>query len=212
MQSKRIFVAKCVAILSVIPTLVYSFASGPEPRKTGAPGDQTCAQATCHVGTEVNSNGNKIEVTFEGSANYVPGQRQRITIRVTEPRNGATGVFGFQMTARLASNETNGQAGRFTTAEANTFVQCNDGSPRDSAPLNGTCREGQTVEFIQHAATKQTGEWVVDWTPPATDMGPVRFYVASNVANGNGQNTGDKIYTSNFTLTPSAGGGGGNRP
>jgi uncharacterized protein (TIGR03437 family) len=192
-------VAKCATILSV-PVLLYAFASGPEPRKTGAPGDTTCAQASCHVGT-ANANGNKIEVTFAGGTNYVPGERQRITVRITEPAQ----VFGFQMTARLGSNEANGQAGRFSTAEDGTQVLCNDGSTRSAT---GNCREGQTVEFIEHSRPKSAGEFVVDWTPPATDMGPVRFYVAANAANGNGQNTGDKIYTANFTLTPSAGGGG----
>jgi uncharacterized protein (TIGR03437 family) len=211
MQSKKIYVAKCATILSVVPLLIFAHSTGPEPRKTGAPGDTTCSQAGCHLGT-VNQNGEKIEVTFEGGSNYVPGQKQRITIRITEPRNGARGIYGFQMTARLGSNEATGQAGRFTAVDPQTVVLCNDGRERDLAPLNGNCRDGQTVEFIEHSSPKQTGEFFVDWTPPTSDAGNIRFYVASNVANGNGMETGDRIYTSNFTLTPGTGGGGGSRP
>jgi uncharacterized protein (TIGR03437 family) len=207
MQSKKIFAAKCATILAV-PLVLFAFSSGPEPRKTGAPGDTTCMQAQCHVGTAVNANGVKVELSFSGGATYVPGQRQRITIRNTEPAR----VYGFQLTARLASNEANGQAGRFTTAEEQTIVLCNDGESRDQAPRNGTCREGQTVEFIEHSSPKSIGEFVVDWTPPDTNVGDIKFYVASNAANGNGQETGDKIFTANATLTPAAGGGGGDRP
>jgi uncharacterized protein (TIGR03437 family) len=198
MQSKKIFAAKCAAILSV-PVILFAFAEGPEPRKTGAPGDSTCAQGGCHVGT-VNPNGTQVALEFAGGTTYVPGERKRITVRISE----ATARYGFQLTARLASNEANGQAGRFATAEANTEVICNDGSLRTE-----NCRAGQEVEFIQHSSPKATGEFVVDWTPPSSDLGNIRFFVAANAANGNGENTGDRIYTANATLTPSAGGGGG---
>jgi hypothetical protein len=33
-------------------------------------------------------------------------------------------------------------------------------------------------------------------------VGNIRIYVAGNSANGNGQNTGDRIFTANYTLTP----------
>jgi len=38
--------------------------------------------------------------------------------------------------------------------------------------------------------------FVFDWTPPATDQGSVTLYVSANAANGNGNETGDKAYTS----------------
>jgi uncharacterized protein (TIGR03437 family) len=203
MQSRRIFAAKCATILSV-PVLLFAYASGPEPRKTGAPGDTTCMQSQCHVGTAVNASGVKVELTFSGGTTYVPGERQRITIRNTEPGR----VYGFQLTARLASNETNGQAGRFVAVQPETFVLCNDGEERDRAPRNGTCRAGQEVEFIEHSAPSSTGEFTVEWIPPASNVGDIRFYVASNAANGNGKEDGDKIFTANATLIPRAASGG----
>ncbi|HYW45817.1 MAG TPA: choice-of-anchor V domain-containing protein [Bryobacteraceae bacterium] len=41
-----------------------------------------------------------------------------------------------------------------------------------------------------------------DWTPPATNAGPVTFFVAGNAANGDRNFTGDLIYTSSLQLTP----------
>jgi uncharacterized protein (TIGR03437 family) len=35
-------------------------------------------------------------------------------------------------------------------------------------------------------------------------VGPIRVYAAANAANGNGANTGDRIFLRNFTLTPGA--------
>jgi uncharacterized protein (TIGR03437 family) len=204
MQSARIFAAKCATILSV-PFLLFAFSGGPDPRKTGAPGDTTCMQAQCHVGTAVNASGIQVNLTFSGGTTYVPGEKQRITIRITD--TDGRRAYGFQLTARLASNEANGQAGRFTAVEPETFVICNDGDERDRAPRNGTCRAGQEVEFIEHSAARSTPEFTVEWTAPATDAGNVRFYVAANAANGNGMESGDRIYTANATLTPAAASG-----
>jgi uncharacterized protein (TIGR03437 family) len=163
-------------------------------------------QAQCHVGTAVNAAGNLVNLSFSGGSTYVPGEKQQITVRITD--TDARRAYGFQLTARLASNEANGQAGRFTAVEPQTFVICNDGEERDRAPRNGTCRAGQEVEFIEHNAPKSTGEFIVEWTPPSSNVGDIRFYVAGNAANGNGMETGDRIYTANATLTPAASGGG----
>lgn len=196
-KSKKIFAAKCAAVLSAIPIAIYGFASGPDPRKTGAPGDSICSEAGCHVGTP-NSGGGRVEITFPGGLTYTPGARQRLTVTVTD---SAARVYGFQASARPQSNESNGQAGRFEPADSSTFVLCQEGSPR---PSGGNCRDTAPLEFIEHNQPRTTNTFSFDWTPPATDVGPVRFFVAANAANGNGQNTGDRIYTANFTLTPTA--------
>ena len=204
MISRRVFVAKCATVLSV-PFVLFAFSGGPEPRKTGAPGDTTCNQAQCHVGTPLNASGNRVSLSFSGGTTYVPGEKQRITITISD--TDARRAYGFQLTARLASNESNGQAGRFTAVEPQTVVICNNGDERDRAPRNGTCSAGQEVEFIEHSAPKSTGEFTVEWTPPTTNVGDIRFYVAGNAANGNGNEMGDRIYTANATLTPAAAGG-----
>lgn len=201
----KIVVAKIFVITGVLPVLLWAFSGGPDPRNTGAPGDRTCAQAGCHAGN-LNTGDGRVSIAFPNGTTYVPGQKQRWTITVAHSNARA---FGFQATARLASNESAGQAGTFSNVDNTTQILCDDGSPKAAAG----CRAGFNVEFIEHSTENTTGTWTVEWTPPATDAGNVRVYIAGNGANGNRTNSGDFIYTANFTLTPSAGGGGGgNRP
>lgn len=177
--------------------MVYSHSGGPEPRKTGGPGDSTCAQAQCHVGTP-NANGNRINVTFESGSTYTPGATQRITIQITEP----AALYGFQMSARPASNANSVQAGRFTAVEPGTFVLCEDGSTRSAS---GNCRTTAPLEFIEHNQPRSQGQYAVQWTAPDTNVGDILVFVAANAANGNGrEDSGDKIYTASFTLSAGA--------
>jgi len=106
--------------------------------------------------------------------------------------------WGFEATARLNSNPENGQAGDLTPVDNFTQVICEDNAPKP-------CATG--VMFITHTAvgsrngTPNGATFQFDWTPPATNAGPVTFYVAGNAANGNGSPTGDQIYTSSVQLT-----------
>ncbi|MBL8236888.1 MAG: IPT/TIG domain-containing protein [Bryobacterales bacterium] len=179
--------------------LVWAFSSGPDPRSEGGPGGSalSCAQAGCHTGTALNAGGGKVELQFPDGLTYTPGQKQRIKVVITDSTARA---YGYQVSARLASSETNGQAGRFDVVGTGQLILCQDGRERTGS---GNCATGAPLEFIEHGrpATANTIEF--DWTPPAAaTAGNVRFYVAGNAANGDGRNSGDKIYTANFTLTP----------
>ena len=196
-QTRFIRAGKVAAILSIVPALIYSYASGPEPRKTGAPGDGTCADSGCHVGTAVNGGGGRVEVIFPGGLNYTPGQKQRLQVRITD---AAARAYGFQLSTRPASDERNGQAGRLDATSSATQVICEEGNPRPAAG----CRTTAPLEFIEHTSPSSTNTFELDWTAPATDIGNVRVFVAANAANGNGQNSGDRIYTANYTLAPQA--------
>ncbi len=166
-------------------------------RSTGAAGDLTCAQAGCHTGTAVNGGGGNVAIAFPGGTAYTPGLKQTWTITITDSTARA---YGFQATARLGSNISAGQAGTFTAAESGTGVFCDNDSPRSGA----SCPSAFAVEFIQHTSSKAQNTFTVEWMPPAADVGPVRIFIAANAANGNGQNTGDRVYTANYTLTPQA--------
>lgn len=192
-SSRWILAAKCVAILSVIPVLIQAYSSGPPERKTGAPGDQTCAQTACHVGTAVNGGPGKIDVTFEGGLSYAPGQKKRITVKITGESNR---IFGFQMSSRPSSDTSKGQAGSFT-AGTGTQILCEDGTTR--LP----CGASTPLQFIEHSSPQPNdGSFQFDWTAPTPGVGDVKFYVAVNSANGNGTISGDRIYTTDFTMTP----------
>ena len=195
-HSKQILFAKWAVVLAT-PAIILAFSMGPPPRATGAPGDATCAQAGCHVGTAV---GNQVRIEFvDGSTTYTPGETKRMRVTISD----ATSRYGFQSSARLLSNLQNGQAGTFRPVDGTTQVICEDSSPR---PSGGSCRATAPLEFIEHSSPRTTGNFEFEWVAPATDVGQVRFYVAGNAANGNGVNTGDRIHTAEFTVSPAAGG------
>ena len=199
-RNTRILAGKIAAITLALPVLIFAFSSGPDPRNTGAPGDTTCAQSGCHLGS-LNRGGGSVEVTFPGGLTYTPGTKQRFQVKVTD---ATAKVYGFQLTVRLGSNERNGQAGTFTPADRTTQVLCEDGTVRGA---NG-CRASAPLEFIEHTNAGPSNTFSFDWTPPATDVGPVKIYVAGNAANGNGladSNGNDHIYTASYTLTPGGG-------
>lgn len=198
--NRKILIAKFATILATIPAVIVASSAGAPPQHTGAPGEQTCAQSGCHVGTPVNGGGGRVEVTYSGGTNYTPGQRGTFTVTITDSTARA---FGFQASVRTADGANPGQAG---TLQGGTGVQviCAD----DRTP---PCRDTAPVQYATHTAPRNAGSFTFDWTPPAQASGDIRVYVAGNAANGNGTNTGDRIYTANITLSPAVG-GGANRP
>jgi uncharacterized protein (TIGR03437 family) len=157
------------------------------------------------AGGPINAAGGSVNATFSSGTTYTPGGAPiTITVSVTDPVNTH---YGFQMTARLASNLTEGQAGNFT-AGANQIVICDDNSLK---PATGSCPSATPVQFIEHAypagSQVSTTPYTFTWTPPATNVGNVHFYVAGNAVNGNLQaDAGDHVYTNNYVLTPAAAG------
>jgi uncharacterized protein (TIGR03437 family) len=196
-RSKKIYIAKAVTVLAV-PVIIFGYAEGPPIRKTGAPGDALCTN--CHTGT-ANTGGGKVEVAFPKGLTYSPGVKQQLTVTVTD---SAAVRFGFQLTARLASNETNGQAGELDPAGTDTQVFCDDGNlnGHPSTPKAASGCSG-AVEFIEHTLAGAPNTFKINWTPPAAAAGNVHIYVAGNAANGNFRpDSGDHIYTANYVLTP----------
>jgi len=189
-----------VALLSVVVSLfipsAFPYAGGPPPGTSGAPGGTTCAQAGCHTGALNTANGN-VRIEFPNGTTYTPGVRQRWTITITDV---SASVFGFQATARLESNVSAAQAGSFANVSDATAVICDDDAPRPAAG----CPARAPIEYIQQTRPNTSRTFTVEWTPPATDAGNVRVFISANAANGNGTNSGDRIYTANYTLTPAA--------
>jgi uncharacterized protein (TIGR03437 family) len=124
-------------------------------------------------------------------------------VSVSDPVNKR---FGFQMTARLDSDQVNGQAGDFNyPSGAPMVVLCDDGNGSVKPP-GKPCVKAGSVEFIEHAfqspSQVTTTPYTFTWTPPATDVGPVHFYVAGNAVNGNGAaDAGDHVYTKSYVLS-----------
>jgi len=209
-RNRAILVGKAAAILSVIPVLLYAYASGPDPRNTGAPGDTTCSQSGCHLGT-VNPPGSSVTITFPGDLTYTPGVKQTITVTVGQVPTSK--IYGFQASARQAGKDSykTTQAGTFSFTDKRLIILCEDGTLRGTA-----CKASAPLEFIEHgggAGADSKNTWTFDWTPPATDVGDVKIYIAGNAGNGDGKaDNKDIISTNVYTLKAATGGGTSNKP
>jgi len=190
-------IIKVVTLVGIIPLLLLGHKDGPDPRHTGAPGDLTCAKANCHTGPENPTDGGVV-IDFPNGTTYKPGVKQRWTVRVT---GAATEVYGFQASARLASNPANGVAGTFSAIDDWVQVLCEENKVKPAGGCQLLAGQ-QQLEFAEHTAPRPTNSFSFDWTPPATNVGDVKVYIAGNAANGNIQFTGDRIFLNSFTLSP----------
>ena len=192
-RNRKVRLAK-IATIALVPLIVHAFREGPPPRKTGAPGDSTCLD--CHIGPRTDNSPN-LNVTFPNGLTYTPGTKQKLAVVVSISNVEA---WGFEMTARLASDTTHAQAGSFSPVDGNTQVICENGSPRGS----GGCPASAPVEFIEHTLPgTQNNTFTFDWTPPASDAGNVEIYVAANASTGPAP-AGANINLKHYTLTPAA--------
>ncbi len=205
MKQRQFFFLKLGLIAVVVPILIQAYEFGPDPRRAGAPGDAgTCLGSGCHTGT-LNAGGGSVKITASGGTTYTPGVKQRIQVQITD---AARQKFGFEFTARLASNLSNGQAGDFSTVDAFTQTLCDDGTTKNNG---AACPARFPVQFIEHtqagytASTSGGYTYQFDWTPPATDVGNVTFYVAGlGGPAGAPSSNNANVYTTNVTLTPAA--------
>lgn len=180
-QSRGVFIAKTLVILSVVPAMIFAFRSGPPPARTGAPGEGTCFASGCHAseGGQFFPDSTALQLEFSGGATYEPGMTKRLTMTNSD---SAGVVYGFQLSAR---DSNNGQAGELRSIDATTQILTANG-----------------IQYIEHTAPVPSGVFMFDWVAPSTDIGPVTFYLASNAANNNFANTGDRIHTRSFTIQP----------
>jgi uncharacterized protein (TIGR03437 family) len=170
---------------STAPVVLHAHVDGTPVGYTGVPTDHggaTCA--SCHTGgPPVNAAGRfSLIVT-----NFSPGIQQNIAVEISD---SGERLFAFQLTARLASDQTK-PAGTFLQTPGQTQVLCTNGQP-------GPCADG--VEYVTNLAaaaqpqTSGTRTFTITWNPPGTDVGPVLFYVSAVAANDDGTPLGDHVY------------------
>jgi uncharacterized protein (TIGR03437 family) len=213
---------KFSAALTVIPGLILAYEFGPYPGFTGAPGDNatSCITAGCHVGT-VNNPANGGSVAILGSdgktpiTTYTPGgARQLITILITDANRTS---WGFEMTARLASNLKAGQAGSFSDLNGGTSGAAGASVQVICATTNfAPCPANNPLQWVEHSLSgweasvnhKGSYSYQTYWTPPSANVGNVMMYAAGNASSSintmaASPNTGH-IYNTSITLTPAA--------
>ena len=216
-RKTKLYAAKVAVIMGAVPLLLWAYEYGPNPGYSGVPKELgTCATAGCHTGT-TNDPANKgsVSVAFPNGQNYVAGVKQHLVVTIADPAQRA---WGFQLTARLASN-TATLAGTFASTDPNTTLMCSSIDFNVFLEVDyvsgktQTCPASMPLQYIEHslagynASRGHTGSqtYELDWTPPATNSGNVTVYVSGNAANGDLTVNGDHIYNTSFTLTPAAG-------
>jgi hypothetical protein len=173
-----------ICVLTVLSLLWMSNANGVANRN-GAPGETACNASGCHTSNALNSGGGSITITDNiPTTGYIPGQTY--TINVTVAKTGVN-LFGFGFEAVSSSNTT-----------AGTLVVLNAASTKT---LNGT--RTNMVHLTNSGVSASSKTFTFGWIAPSTPNGNVTFYAAGNAANGNGSDTGDYIYTTTKTITPS---------
>ncbi len=180
-----------LSLAGAVPVMLFAFSTGPPVKRTGAAVDGGLTCAVCHS-TYGAANSDARGSVAISAANYVPGVNQVISVTVKHPEALR---WGFQLIARTTADQTK-QAGTFTPDDI-VRVRCET----TLAPCNGA------IEFVEHANAPRTAAgdgytFKVTWTPPATDVGNVILYAAGNAANGDGNLTGDRIYTTLSTISP----------
>ena len=165
----------CVYGILMNNSYVYTNAFQPPTGRTGAPGEQTCASASCHTGT-VNSGSGSVDISFSGGGVYEAGETYDVSVVV----NDSGSKFGFEMVALDANG--NGVGTFDVNGASNVAVRTVGGK-----------------EYIHHRSAPSTNTFDFKWIAPAEDAGTVTFYASGNAANGNGGRTGDAIYTNQFS-------------
>ncbi|OWY25400.1 T9SS C-terminal target domain-containing protein [Sphingobacteriales bacterium UPWRP_1] len=153
----------------------YIFSASKDPGnppagKTGAPGESTCAQTSCHNGGTFTGT-----VSIAGIPDTV-APNQTYTITLTQASNATRA--GFQITCL---NESNNACGTFTAGSGSSKTTSN------------------SRQYVRQSSPKTlsggTASWSFTWQAPATLTGNtnITFYFSSLAANGNGQKTGDNV-------------------
>ncbi|MNJ84218.1 Reeler domain protein [compost metagenome] len=159
-------------------------ANGSVGGKTGAPGDANCTQ--CHSGS-VQSGSGFNNVTLTEGGNPVTEYEPNTTYTVNVSMSTANPKNGFEI---VALNPNNAMAG--------TFAITNATHTKTISAL------GKTRVTHKSAGTSLTN-WSFNWTSPATNVGAVTFYLATNQTNSNNGDTGDIIRTSQHPFGSQAG-------
>lgn len=162
-----------------------AFGSGAPEGKTGAPGESTCVD--CHTGgsAQDGTNINSISL-FDGTtpvSDYVPGTTYNVVADINTTTNAGK---GFSATVLDGSDNKIG-------------VFANPGNPGTSV-FTGTTL---VRDYATHTTNALSSLWGWTWTAPATNVGPVTFYLSTNVSNGNAV-AGDAIYISQHVFGSTA--------
>lgn len=192
MNRKKYIVLVVLLGLSIVSVqFTYKKSAGAHPGSTGAPGDNTCAKSGCHTGAAVVYNDTTVNqlVFSEADSTYIPGQTYTVTVKTTNPGKQR---FGFEFQAIVDA----------TSLEAGTVVITDLIRTHEVTHMVGSDFRTSATHNTVGTPELSPGynEWTFDWTAPATNVGDIIFYYATNSTNNNNAVTGDRIFNNTFRL------------
>ena len=156
-------------------SIIFANSNGPGGNyANNAPNYNNCT--SCHSGN-VNSGNGTVSITGLPNGGYVPGETYSLTLSVTGAH--ARG-YGFQMASQVGSDN----AGTFSL-----------GASSENAELTGN--------RVQHSTRTISGEWIVDWLAPDSDVGDVTFSFSGLATGGTSGYGGDNVYTGSIEISAS---------
>lgn len=188
MKRKFILVSFGCLFAIIFPlSLVFTNSTQPPAGRTGVTTgitETTCGTSACHNNTP-NTGGGTLTVTFsDPDLKYIPGQTYDMTVTTSE-----TGKvkFGFEITSVDANGDSVG-----------TFI-IPSGVTNISKPSAGAVNHRT---YLGHKTASSNNTWSFQWKAPAIAKGQLCFFIASNCANGNGNSSGDHIYSTSICISP----------
>lgn len=154
--------------------------SGAPAGRTGAPGESNCT--ACHSGSPQAGAGINSVIVADGVTpvtSYTPGMTYNVAVSFST----AGAKNGFQI---VALNPSNAQAGTISIIPG-TGTQLLTGSAGKKYVTHTTAGNTQT-------------SWAFSWTAPATNVGTVTFYLATNQTNSSNTSSGDVIRLSTHEI------------
>ncbi len=166
-----------LSILVLIPLVAHSDKDGAEARRTGAPGNDTCATSGCHDDGQPDTGPGSITVTT--TDRFAPGDTITFTVTVAE---AGRSVFGFQATVKKASNF--GNTGRLILAPNTEFSDA----------------IGDYITHNKVLENADSGSWEIQWVAPDENPGDIIIYAAGIASDASGSRFGDRVYTTSATV------------
>jgi len=171
-----IFAGVLFAITLVDIKQAITYSSSAPPGNTGAPGTGSCSNNYCHGGTATVMD-EWVTSTIPDSG-YIADSTYIITVAVKEPGRS---TFGFECSP---VNDIGEQLGTMIQDSRTTLVGLGKYITHNASSISST----------------DSNSWSFDWIAPPAGSGQVTFYAAFNAANGDGTNSGDKIYHSSLAV------------
>lgn len=190
-MKKNILIIFSGIIICIISLAAIVSSNGKEGY-TGSPGEGTCT--SCHNTYFANSGGGAIVISSNiPITGYELNTTYQISVSISQVGKS---LFGFDFEA-LYGTTTLDNAGTFTITNANE-------TQLKTKVVNSIARNN-VVNIKDAGISADTKTFTFDWTSPATNVGDITFYASGNAANGNGNQSGDYIYTTSNIISPLGG-------